>query len=102
MFPVRKGFSGVLALSAVLIAAPASAETIFGALSKAYSNNSSLNSARAGTRVTDETVAIAKSGYRPTIAGTSSWNYANGSGVSLTTYWIPALPLSGCLLSPRW
>ena len=85
MSPVRKGFFGVLALSAALVAMPASAETILGALAKAYANNSSLNSARAGVRVTDEGVAIAKSGYRPTLSGTSSWNYSNGSGVSLAT-----------------
>jgi outer membrane protein len=54
----------------------ASAETIFGALSKAYQNNSQLNSARAGVRVTDEGVAIAKSGYRPTIAGSASIDYS--------------------------
>ena len=47
------------------VAAPASAETIGGALAKAYSYNSELNSARAGVRVTDENVAIAKSGYAP-------------------------------------
>lgn len=85
MSPVRKGLVGVLAISAVLVAVPASAETILGALAKAYANNSSLNSARAGVRVTDEGVAIAKSGFRPTIGGTSSWNYANGGGVGLTT-----------------
>jgi outer membrane protein len=85
VFPVRRGLFGALALSAVLIAAPASAETIFGALAKAYNNNSSLNSARAGTRVTDESVAIAKSGFRPTIAGSSSWNHSTRSGAGLTT-----------------
>ncbi len=69
----------------LILSGPASAETIFGALSKAYANNSTLNSARAGVRVTDETVPLAKSGYRPVIAGSSRWNYANGSGVSLTT-----------------
>ena len=60
----------------------ASAETIFGALTKAYQFNSSLNSARAGARVTDEGVAIAKSGYRPTIAGQSSIDYTSQSGRS--------------------
>ncbi|MBN9064996.1 MAG: transporter, partial [Rhizobiales bacterium] len=44
----------------------ASAETIFGALTKAYQYNSTLNAGRAGVRVTDEGVAIAKSGWRPT------------------------------------
>ena len=56
---------------------PAGAETILGALAKAYQNNSQLNSARAGVRVTDEGVAIAKSGYRPTVVGSASIDYAN-------------------------
>lgn len=55
----------------------ASAETILGALAKAYQNNSQLNSSRAGVRVTDESVAIAKSGYRPTVAGSSSIDYTS-------------------------
>lgn len=53
-----------------LLAAPAAAmaETILGAMAQAYDNNPDLNAARAGLRATDEGVAIAKSGYRPTIA----------------------------------
>ena len=46
------------------------AETLFGAMQKAYHNNASLNSSRAGLRAVDEDVAIAKSGYRPTLNGT--------------------------------
>ena len=64
---------------------PSFAETIFGALSKAYQFNSELNSTRAGVRVTDEGVAIAKSGYRPTISGTGGINYASQSGYKITT-----------------
>jgi outer membrane protein len=65
----------------------ASAETIFGALTKAYQYNSTLNAGRAGVRVTDEGVAIAKSGWRPIIQGTSDLNYASSgsSGTRLTT-----------------
>lgn len=59
----------------------ASAETIIGALQKAYANNSRLNSDRAGVRIQDEGVAIAKSGYRPVISGVGSLNY-NYSGLS--------------------
>jgi outer membrane protein len=88
--PIRKGLAGVLAVSAALLTiSPASAETILGALAKAYGNNSSLNSARAGVRVTDEDVAIAKSGYRPVIRGSSSWTRsqaaAGGVSVGLTS-----------------
>ena len=46
-------FAAVLASATALSPIAASAETILGALSKAYQNNSQLNSARAGTRVTD-------------------------------------------------
>lgn len=54
-----------------MTAAPisANAESLFGAMAKAYENNPDLNAARAGLRATDEGVAIAKSGYRPLIAG---------------------------------
>lgn len=68
--------------SAALLALPASAETIQGALAKAYQLNSSFNSARAGARVTDENVAIAKSGYRPTVAATASTEYTSVKGRS--------------------
>ncbi|WP_439271249.1 TolC family outer membrane protein [Pseudochrobactrum sp. HB0163] len=59
-----------LLASTVLAPAPVLAETLFGAMQKAYHNNASLNSSRAGLRATDEDVAIAKSGYRPNINGT--------------------------------
>lgn len=71
----KTGFAMFMAAAAILSSAEASAETITGALSKAYRNNAQLNSARAGVRVTDEDVAIAKSGYRPTITGSSSIDY---------------------------
>ena len=75
---VNKRFLAALLVSATMLSPlPASAETILGALSKAYQNNSQLNSARAGVRITDEGVAIAKSGYRPTVAGSASIDYSN-------------------------
>lgn len=67
----------VLVSATALSPLAASAETITGALAKAYQNNSALNSARAGTRVTDEGVAIAKSGWRPTITGSGSIDYSS-------------------------
>ncbi len=73
--------SRVLAASVAffLAVSPAAlAETIKGALAKAYENNSELNSARAGVRVTDEGVAIAKSGYRPIITGEGGVSYDFG------------------------
>lgn len=56
------GFAA-LALS---VAAPAVAETLESALGRAYGANPALNAARAGLRATDENVAQALSGYRPT------------------------------------
>lgn len=78
MLPVRKSlFAAILVSATALSPFTASAETIMGALAKAYQNNSTLNSARAGVRVTDEGVAIAKSGWRPTIAGSASIDYSS-------------------------
>lgn len=70
----------------MLLACPVTAhsETLNGALAKAYQNNSSLNSARAGVRVTDEGVAIAKSGYRPTVNSRLSWTYSSTDTRRLT------------------
>jgi outer membrane protein len=73
----KRLFAAVLVSATALSSLAASAETITGALSKAYQNNSSLNSARAGVRVTDEGVAIAKSGWRPTINGSADIDYSS-------------------------
>lgn len=69
----------------------ANAETIFEALAKAYSNNSELNSARAGVRVQDENVPLAKSGHRPRVTGTSgisNSSTAGGPGASSVSFGI--------------
>lgn len=73
-YKVLKACKGLLAAAALLSGTMltsqlAHAETLQGALVKAYKNNASLNSARAGVRVQDENVPIAKSGYRPQISG---------------------------------
>lgn len=78
MSQFRTGIFAVFLASATALAPlSASAETISGALAKAYNLNSQLNSARAGVRVTDEGVAIAKSGYRPTVTGSAAIDYSN-------------------------
>ncbi|MCY0097076.1 TolC family outer membrane protein [Hoeflea ulvae] len=59
---------------------PAAAETLFQAMAKAYENNPDLNAARAGLRATDEGVAVAKSGYRPSIAAEVVTTSTNASG----------------------
>lgn len=73
---LRKGLlaSVFLALS---LTGPVSAETITGALAKAYKFNSAFNSARAGLRATDENVPLAKSGYRPKINAQGEVSYTS-------------------------
>ena len=50
-----------------LLASAASAETIGGALSKAYLNNPDINQQRAAVRASDENIPQANSGYLPTV-----------------------------------
>ncbi len=69
----RKLAITVLVSAAANLGAPSAfAETIFGAMEKAYQNNPDLNAVRAALRATDEGVPIAKSGYRPRIAATAT------------------------------
>lgn len=63
-----------IACAAILIAAPNAsfaAETLTGALSRAYTNTPELNAARANVRAVDESVPQALSGYRPRVTGTA-------------------------------
>lgn len=70
---VGPGLSLVAALLVWMIhPSLATAETINSALAAAYNNNPTLNAQRAATRAVDENVAIAKSGYRPTITGNAN------------------------------
>jgi len=64
---MKKLFLPVLLVSG-LVCASAHAETIFDALSATYNTNPTLRAQRAYLRSIDENVALAKSGYRPTIA----------------------------------
>ena len=75
---------------ALAAAAPrhAAAETIEGALARAYENNPQLNAQRAIVRQTDEGVAQALSGYRPTLSATA----ALGEQFSNETELIPPIP----------
>ncbi|WP_336056628.1 TolC family outer membrane protein [Nitratireductor sp. CH_MIT9313-5] len=65
----------------MVMSMPVGAETLSGALAKAYQNNSTLNSERAGVRITDEDVAIAKSGMRPRVNGSANAGLASRGGV---------------------
>lgn len=53
---------------AVLASFSARADTLEAALAKAYEYNPALKAARASAGAVDETVAMAKSGYRPTLS----------------------------------
>lgn len=69
----------LLVLSAAALAVvsvPAHAESVQSALAAAYKHNSELNAQRAATRVADEQMALAKSGYRPTITGDANFGFA--------------------------
>ena len=75
--------NGVFAVSALIVmaagAANAQPRTLQDALASAYSNNPTLQSARAQLRATDEGVPQALAGWRPTIVLSSSAGYADGS-----------------------
>jgi len=71
-------------LVAASIGGSASAETIGGALAKAYLNNPDVNQQRAAVRASDENIPKANAGYLPTIngeadTGIQDFNYAPSS-----------------------
>ena len=78
----------VAALTVGMWSRTAHAETIEGALAKAYENNPQLNAQRATVRQADEGVAQALSGYRPTINA----NANIGTQYTDTTVVVPAQP----------
>jgi outer membrane protein len=80
----RSSFSRAASLAAlvagcVALAQPVFAETISGALARAYGYNPDLNSQRAGGRATDENLPTALSGYRPSVTATGDvgFNYTD-------------------------
>ena len=60
---------GSLAALLLACASPVHAETLKEALTAAYLYNPTLKAAQAQLRSTDNSVSLAKSGYRPTIGG---------------------------------
>ncbi len=62
----------ILLLSIACCALSVQAKTLNEVLDFTYENSWAINAERAGLRATDEGVAIAKSGFRPTIAGVGS------------------------------
>lgn len=80
----RLFFISVICCFAVF-SSSASAETLYGAMSKAYKDNPDLLAARAELRATDENVAIARAGQRPTIAGEASVTAKDTNGVDTSS-----------------
>jgi outer membrane protein len=75
-----------LAVSAALVLAPVAsvcAETLEGALAKAYINNPDLNAERAGVRVSDENLPISRAGQRPRVQLTldQGWQRDDSTGL---------------------
>ncbi|MBA3941973.1 MAG: hypothetical protein C0520_12255, partial [Sphingopyxis sp.] len=66
--PIRRGrWLAGLAAGALMLPGAAQAETLQGALAKAYENNPTLTGARAGQRANDENVPIQKASGLPSI-----------------------------------
>jgi len=61
----------VIFVSALVAASSAGAQTLSEVFASAYSNNPTLNAARAQTRSIHENVAIARGGYRPQVSATA-------------------------------
>lgn len=57
----------------MLISFPANAETIFEAMTHAYNTNPTLHGQRAKSGATNEDAALARSGFRPTVAAGTSY-----------------------------
>ena len=86
-----RGGAAPLALRVLLFAAAggalapgvgtAAAETVGGALIKAYLNNPQINSARAGVRAADENIPAANAGYLPKVqaVGSAGVTHVNGN-----------------------
>lgn len=60
--------NGLLLTTAICFAKPVLADDIFEVLSQTYNSNPTLQAERAYLRSVDENVALAKSGYRPTLS----------------------------------
>src|SRR6202045_1011196 len=74
VWPVLAGIGGALIVMAwPLCASPGRAETMSGALARAYAGNPDMNQQRAGVRATDENLPRATSTWRPTATANAQY-----------------------------
>jgi outer membrane protein len=71
--PPRGRWLAGMALGALMLSSQAQAETLQGALAKAYENNPTLTAARAGQRANDENVPIQKASGLPNVGTTAEY-----------------------------
>lgn len=86
-------------LAATLLASPSSAESLTEAMATAYQSNPDLQGERAQLRSTDEQVAQAVAGWRPTLQAQGTYSFVRtrtnlNSGLSLSDH---ARPTTGTL-----
>ena len=86
------------ALACALTVPGAGAETIGGALQKAYLSNPDINQQRAAVRASDEGVPKANGGYLPTISAEADAGLNNASGSYLSG---PGAPGTSAYTRPR-
>lgn len=71
--------------ASMLISLPAQAETIFDAMSDAYNTNPTLHGQRATSGAANEDAALARSGFRPTIAAGANYTDSHAHTVGTQT-----------------
>jgi len=86
----------IVFLFAVLLATPSSAEpmTLEAALAAAYLSNPQLEAQRAALRATDEEVAKALSGWRPSVGGAASYGWQHQKQTLLGSGFTTSIPES--------
>src|SRR5271168_608624 len=86
---------GIVATACLWLSTDARAETIGGALAKAYLNNPNINQQRAAVRVADENIPKNYAGYLPQVSASASGGVENAQIAG-------AFPQNGDVLShPR-
>src|ERR687885_26978 len=78
----RRALHRLLPIAVLLWPAALPAETLKGALARAYAANPSLNAQRAGLLATGENVPRAKAGCRPKVNATADLGAQHGSGTA--------------------